>query len=83
MNCIKLLGQSLMVRDFERQVAELQVRIAVLNGCTALGIPVTVVIGEIRPGKGKIHLQPICKKKAAVEVGSGPNRQNSPGFDRD
>jgi len=41
MNCIKLLGQSLMARDFERQVAELQVRIAVLNGYTALGMPVT------------------------------------------
>ena len=41
MNCIKLLGQSLMARDFERQVAELQVRIAVLNGYSALGIPVT------------------------------------------
>ena len=37
----KLLGQSLMARDFDRQVAELQVRIAVLNGYTALGIPVT------------------------------------------
>ncbi|THH34195.1 IS5 family transposase [Aliishimia ponticola] len=45
MNCIKLLGQSLMARDFERQVAELQVRIAVLNGYTALGIPVTVAVG--------------------------------------
>ena len=42
MTCIKRLGQSLMARDFERQVAELQVRIAVLNGYTALGIPVTV-----------------------------------------
>lgn len=31
MNCIKLLGQSLMAKDFERQVAELQVRIAVLS----------------------------------------------------
>jgi hypothetical protein len=41
MNCIKLLGQSLMARDFDRQVAELQVRIAVLNGYTALGIPIT------------------------------------------
>ncbi|MCF6433840.1 IS5/IS1182 family transposase, partial [Leisingera sp. MMG025] len=41
MNCIKLLGQSLMARNFERQVAELQVRIAVLNGYTALGIPAT------------------------------------------
>lgn len=35
MNCIKLLGQSLMARDFERQVSELQLRIAVINGYTA------------------------------------------------
>ena len=41
MHCIKLLGQRLMARDFDRQVAELQVRIAVLNGYTALGIPIT------------------------------------------
>ncbi|BAQ71370.1 transposase, IS4 family protein [Rhodovulum sulfidophilum] len=40
-HCLKLLGQSLMARDFDRQVAELQVRIAVLNGYTALGISVT------------------------------------------
>ncbi|MBN9887287.1 MULTISPECIES: IS5 family transposase [Salipiger] len=46
MHCVKLLlGQSLMVRDFDRQVAELQVRAAVLNGCTALGIPVTEPMG--------------------------------------
>lgn len=32
-------------RDFDRQVAELQVRIAVLNGYTALGIPVTETVG--------------------------------------
>ena len=31
-------------RDFDRQVAELQVRIAVLNGYTALGIPVTEAV---------------------------------------
>ena len=45
MHCVKLLGQSLMARDFDRQVAELQVRIAVLNGYTALGIPVTEAKG--------------------------------------
>ncbi|NVK60565.1 MAG: hypothetical protein HWE37_10895, partial [Rhodobacteraceae bacterium] len=45
MNCIKLLGQSLMARDFDPQVAELQVRMAVLNGYTALGIPVTEAAG--------------------------------------
>ena len=41
----KLLGQRLMARDFDRQVAELQVRIAVLNGYTTLGIPVTETVG--------------------------------------
>ena len=45
MPCIKLLGQSLMARDFERQVAEIQIRIAVLNRYTALGIPVTEPVG--------------------------------------
>ena len=41
MHCVKLLGQSLMARNFERQVAEIQVRVAALNRYTALGIPVT------------------------------------------
>ena len=41
MHCVKLLGQSLMARAFERQVAEIQIRIAVPNRYTALGIPVT------------------------------------------
>ncbi|SIS78693.1 hypothetical protein SAMN05878426_1041, partial [Phaeovulum vinaykumarii] len=45
MHCVKLLGQRLMARDFDRQVAELQVRIAILNGYTALGIPVTEAVG--------------------------------------
>jgi DNA repair photolyase len=45
MLCMKLLGQSLMARDFERQVAEIQIRIAVLNRYTALGIPVTEPVG--------------------------------------
>jgi hypothetical protein len=45
MHCVKLLGQSLMARDFDRQVSEIQVRVAVLNRYTALGIPVTEVAG--------------------------------------
>ncbi|SMO93262.1 hypothetical protein SAMN06265173_1269 [Thalassovita litoralis] len=45
MHCVKLLGQGLMARDFDRQVAELQIRIAVLNRYTALGIPVTKPVG--------------------------------------
>ena len=53
MHCIKLLGQSLMARDFERQVAEIQIRIAILNRYTALGIPVTEPVGYVRMGKGE------------------------------
>ena len=45
MHCVKLLGQSFTARDFDRQVAEIQIRIAVLNGFTALGIPVTEAVG--------------------------------------
>ena len=43
MHCVKLLGQRLSARDFDRQVAEFQVRVAVLNGFTALGTPITEV----------------------------------------
>lgn len=45
MDFIKLLSQSLMAREFDCQVAKLQVRITVLNGYTAYGIPVTVAEG--------------------------------------
>lgn len=45
MHCMKLLGQRLMAREPDRQVAELQVRVAVMNGFTALGIPVTEAVG--------------------------------------
>ena len=58
MHCVKLPGQRVpftvcrqtiagqgMAHDFDPQVAEFQVRVAVLNGFTALGIPVTQVVG--------------------------------------
>ena len=44
MHCVKLLGQRPMARDFDRQVAEVQVRTAVLNAYTALGKPVTEAV---------------------------------------
>ena len=34
-----------MARDFDRQVAEVQLRVAVQNGFTALGIPVMKAAG--------------------------------------
>jgi len=45
MHCVKLLGQRLSARDFDRQVAEIQIRAAILNGFTALGLPRTVAVG--------------------------------------
>jgi hypothetical protein len=41
----KLLGQRLSARDFDRQVAEFQIRFAVLNRFTALGTPITETVG--------------------------------------
>ena len=43
MHCEKLPGQRLSARDFDRQIAEFQVRVAVLNGFTALGTPITEI----------------------------------------
>lgn len=44
MQCLKLLGERIMSRDFDRQVAKLQVRAALLNRFTQLGTPVTVAM---------------------------------------
>ena len=44
-HCLKLLGQRVSARDFDRQVAEIEIRAAILNGFTALGIPETVTVG--------------------------------------
>jgi hypothetical protein len=44
MRCFKLLGERVMARDFDRQVAELQVRAAILNRFTRLSTPTTVAV---------------------------------------
>ena len=55
MNRLKLLGQKLMSRDFDRQTAELQVRIAIPDRFTAPGIPITQPIGGRHAGLGEIR----------------------------
>jgi hypothetical protein len=52
MQCVKLLRRRLTARSFDLQVAELQVRIAVLNGYTALEIFITEVVGWAHLKKG-------------------------------
>jgi hypothetical protein len=68
MHCMKLLGQSLMARDFERQVAEIQIRVAILNRYTALGIPITESLGKVRLGKGEEYPSyDLCNKATMID----------------
>ena len=41
MRCLKLLGERLMARDFDRQTTELHIRAALLNRFTQPGTPTT------------------------------------------
>ena len=41
MRCLKLLGERLMARTFDRQTTELHIRAALLNRFTRLGTPTT------------------------------------------
>ena len=41
MHCFKLLGARVMARDFDRQVAELQIGAAIQSRATARGAPQT------------------------------------------
>ena len=47
MHCFKRLGERVMARTFERQVAELHVRVALLNRFTQLGRPTTVPVAAM------------------------------------
>ena len=58
MRCFKLLGERVMARDFDRQVTELQVRVAILNRFTHLGTPVTQRVFNPLSGKGNLCLKP-------------------------
>lgn len=41
MRCLKLISERVMSRDFDRQVAELQIRAGILNRFTTLGTQLT------------------------------------------
>jgi chromosome condensin MukBEF MukE localization factor len=70
MRCLKLLGERVMSRDFDRQVAELQIRAAILNRFAALGTPITKRAGQVCPGDGILRLSADLRKKA----GAGSSR---------
>ena len=68
MHRVKQLGQSLMARDFDRQVADVQLRIAVLNGYTSLGIPSTKTMRKSVWEKGNHGHQPICATESLLST---------------
>ena len=62
---VKLLGRHLSAHKFGRQVAEFQIRVAFLNGFTALGVPAAKVVGWVCPGRGKLCPSPhLCNRAA-------------------
>lgn len=44
MRCFKVPGKQVIAHDFDCQVAELQVRAAILNRFTGLGTPMTAAM---------------------------------------
>ena len=63
MRCYKLLGERVTSRYFDRQVAELQIRAAILTRSTALGPPSRSTKDRSVPGKGNSGLRRICATK--------------------
>jgi hypothetical protein len=55
-----------MARDFDRRIAELKLRIASLNGYTALAYQSRKLWDEFVRGKGKLGHQPICATESDV-----------------
>ena len=58
--CMQTVAGQRMARDFDRQVAELQIRAAILNRFTGLGTPILNAWNDFVQGKGKGDLRLIC-----------------------
>lgn len=59
MQGVEPLRQRRVARDFDREVAEIQLRAPLLNDHTALGSSVTEIIGQACPAMGELRRQPI------------------------
>ena len=70
MRCLKLLGERVMARDFDRQVAELQVRAAILHRFSRLGTPTTVAVTmpSFRLGFGALRAALIYATKPSSQA---------------
>ena len=68
MYCVKLPGLRIMPRDFDRRVAGFQIRVAVMNGFTVLGIPVTTGAGQVRAREADVRSSADLCKNAIVNA---------------
>ena len=78
MHCVKLLGQPLMAGDFDRQVAEFQVRIAVMKGRTARGKPKTEAVVRVCQGEGEPRSSAVLCSRVEVSNCSGIQSRRTP-----
>ena len=68
MRCFKLLGERVVARDFDRQVAGLQIRAAILNRFTALGTPQSQRVGRLCSTKGITRPQAdLCNRAPMIQ----------------
>ena len=67
MHFFKRLGERVIARTFERQVAELQVRVALLNRFTQLRAPQKVAVAQSSLGSGKLCLVGILCSKVVTK----------------
>ena len=74
MHCIKLLGQSLMARDFERQVAEIQSASPSSIATRLLVYLSQNLSARCAWGKGRNVLHPVCATKPYLPIDFIHNR---------
>lgn len=57
MNCLKAFGERIVSRAPDRQTAEIQIRIAIMNRYNALGTAEIAAVGCTRSGSGSARLE--------------------------
>jgi hypothetical protein len=81
MGCLKVFGERISARDPDRQIAEIQIRIALMNRFAALATADIVRVAETQREKWKLLLRPelhtnvfLTTKRAKSSLGLRPHR---------
>ena len=79
-NCVKLIGQRLVTRGFDRLTAELQTRVAITDSLTALGISATKPVDRCQNGNGKTPSVRRLREKAGPGAFQPPRTADGVGI---